>query len=131
VNAGTSAFAIALCLAAIAAVAGWASPARWRSRVSGPLLSASGIACALSGAAALTGERWTVDLPMLLPLAGLRLSADALSGWFLLLVGAVTAIVGVYTIGYAGTRRRRAGIPCRAWHSPVVYGVDDPRSRGG
>ncbi len=101
-SAGASALLAALALAVAAAVVAMAAPARWRARASGPLIVTSGGGIAVAGLAALGGERWAVDLPMLLPFAGLRFGADALAGWFLFLVGAVTAVVGVYTVGYAG-----------------------------
>lgn len=97
-----AALVTALAFAACAAVAGLVVPAGWRARVGGTLVYLSGCAGVLAGVGALAGHTWRADLPELLPLAGIRLAADALSGWFLLLVGAVTAIVGVYTIGYAG-----------------------------
>jgi formate hydrogenlyase subunit 3/multisubunit Na+/H+ antiporter MnhD subunit len=97
-----TALAAALGLAASAAVCGPILPATWRSRFGGSLLCLSGAAGATAGAAALAGNSWRMDLPALLPLAGVHLAVDALSGWFLLVVGAVTAVVGLYTVGYAG-----------------------------
>jgi formate hydrogenlyase subunit 3/multisubunit Na+/H+ antiporter MnhD subunit len=78
------------------------APPAWRARLVGPLVTLSGVAGAAAGLAAATGTGWRAVLPDLLPLAGLEFAADPLSGWFLLLVGSVTAIVGVYTIGYTG-----------------------------
>jgi formate hydrogenlyase subunit 3/multisubunit Na+/H+ antiporter MnhD subunit len=92
----------ALVLVAAAGLAASMLPARWRACVVGVLLAAAGGCAVAAGAAALAGHPWQADLPELLPLAGVRLSVDNLSGWFILLVGAVTAIVGVYTVGYAG-----------------------------
>src|SRR5687767_4371230 len=95
-----TALVAALVLAACAATAGLMVPAGRRARIGGILVCLSGCAGVIAGVGALAGQAWWVHLPELLPLAGIRLGADALSGWFLLLVGAVTAIVGVYTIGY-------------------------------
>jgi formate hydrogenlyase subunit 3/multisubunit Na+/H+ antiporter MnhD subunit len=66
------------------------------------LTALSGGAGVVAGAAAATGTVWQASLPGLLPLSGLTFGTDALSGWFLLLVGGVTAVAGVYVIGYAG-----------------------------
>jgi len=97
-----TALVTALVSAASGATAGLSLPASWRARVVGTLLFLSGVAGLLAGLAALSGHDWQTDLPDLLPLAGIKLAVDGLSGWFLLLIGAVTATVGVYTIGYAG-----------------------------
>jgi formate hydrogenlyase subunit 3/multisubunit Na+/H+ antiporter MnhD subunit len=97
-----TALAAAFGLAAGAAISGLVLPATWRSRFGGSLLGLAGLAGAGAGAAALAGSTWRLNLPALLPLAGVQLAVDALSGWFLLVVGAVTAIVGLYTVGYAG-----------------------------
>jgi formate hydrogenlyase subunit 3/multisubunit Na+/H+ antiporter MnhD subunit len=96
------ALTVALAAAGVAAVAGLLMPAGWRARTVGGLIAGSGVAAVLCGVTALVGGDWHVELPDLLPLVGMRLSVDALSGWFLVLVGAVTAAGGVYTIGYAG-----------------------------
>jgi formate hydrogenlyase subunit 3/multisubunit Na+/H+ antiporter MnhD subunit len=95
-------------LGAAVAVAGVSGPAaavlprRWRAGVVGSGTAASGVAGAVAGGAALSGQAWRSALPGLLPLSGVRLEVDALSGWFLLLVGGVAALVGVYAAGYAG-----------------------------
>lgn len=75
---------------------------RWRAGVVGIGTAAAGAAGAVAGGAAVSGQIWWSVLPGLLPLSGVRLEVDALSGWFLLLVGGVAALVGVYTAGYAG-----------------------------
>ncbi|HCU49373.1 MAG TPA: hydrogenase 4 subunit B, partial [Micromonosporaceae bacterium] len=91
-----------LVLAATASLAGLVAPAAWRARVVGVLTAGSGVAGAVIGGLAVTGTTWHAQLPELLPLAGISLAADPLSGWFLLIIGAVTAAVGVYTMGYGG-----------------------------
>ncbi|WP_213453224.1 proton-conducting transporter transmembrane domain-containing protein [Rhizomonospora bruguierae] len=93
----------AFVLAGVGGVAGLAVPARWRSAAVGAVTAAVGVAGAVSGVAAVSGTGWQVRLPGLLPLAGVTLAVDPLAGWFLLLIGGVAAVVGVYTIGYAGT----------------------------
>jgi formate hydrogenlyase subunit 3/multisubunit Na+/H+ antiporter MnhD subunit len=92
----------ALALAASAASASLILQPGWRARFTGTLLCLSGAAGLTAGVTALAGNAWRADLPELLPLVGVQLAIDGLSGWFVLVVGAVTAIVGVYTIGYAG-----------------------------
>jgi hydrogenase-4 component B len=103
VNPTGTALTAALVLAASAAVAALVFPATWRARVVGTLVAGTGSAGLWAGAAALSGHSWDADLPRVLPLAGVRLAVDGLSGWFLLLIGAVVVAVGVYTIGYAGS----------------------------
>jgi formate hydrogenlyase subunit 3/multisubunit Na+/H+ antiporter MnhD subunit len=98
-----------LVLSVGAALAGLIVPPSRRPQFVGVLLAALGGCGVWAGAAALAGYTWRADLPDLLPLAGIRLTVDGLSGWFLLLVGAVTATVGVYTIGYAGRDGRGSG----------------------
>jgi len=73
-----------------------------RAALVGLLTALSGAAAVVAGAAAANGAAWSLAAPHLLPLTGVELAVDPLSGWFLLLVGAVTAVTGVYTIGYAG-----------------------------
>jgi hydrogenase-4 component B len=102
VNQVASALSAAFGLAVMGALAGLVAPARWRSVTAGAVTAAVGAAGAAAGLAAVSGAGWQVHLPDLLPLAGVSLSVDALAGWFLLLIGGVAAVVGVYTVGYAG-----------------------------
>ncbi|WP_173156120.1 proton-conducting transporter transmembrane domain-containing protein [Phytohabitans suffuscus] len=101
-NEVAAALAVAFALAGVGAAAGWAVPARGRSTVAGAATAGVGAAGAAAGLAAVSGTGWQGHLPDLLPLAGVTLSVDALAGWFLLLVGGVAVVVGVYTVGYAG-----------------------------
>lgn len=101
-NALPFALAASLGLAAAAPLAGAAVPARWRANLTGVLIALSGVAGAAIGGLAVTGATWHQELPGMLPLAGVSLAADPLSGWFLLIIGAVTAAAGLYTTGYAG-----------------------------
>ena len=91
-------------------------------RSSASWLGLSGVAGVWAGVAALSGKRGGADLPELLPLAGVRFGVDALSGWFLLLVGAVTSVVGIYTIGYAGSDGHGAGSRSRMATLPLFTG---------
>ena len=92
----------AMITAGAAGTAAAVLPPRWRGRAAGIGTAATGVAGAAAGWAALSGHVWHSALPGLLPLSGVRLEVDALSGWFLLLVGGVAALVGVYAVGYCG-----------------------------
>jgi hydrogenase-4 component B len=88
--------------AGVSGLAAAVLPSRWRAGVVGVGTAVTGVAGAVAGGAALSGQAWGSLLQGLLPLGGARIEVDALSGWFLLLVGAVAALAGVYTAGYAG-----------------------------
>jgi len=123
VNPTGTALITALLLAVTAALAALVFPAAWRARVVGTLVAGTGSSGVWAGAAALSGHGWDADLPRLLPLAGMRLAVDSLSGWFLLLIGAVAVAVGVYTIGYAGPGGRGAGSRPSLSLLPVFVGA--------
>ncbi|MBX6387985.1 MAG: hypothetical protein IRZ08_03100 [Frankia sp.] len=72
------------------------------------LVGAAGVAC---GVAALDRGIEPIELAGALPLAGLRLAADATSGLFLVLIGAVAVAAGIYTAGYAGRGHGSARTP--------------------
>jgi formate hydrogenlyase subunit 3/multisubunit Na+/H+ antiporter MnhD subunit len=110
VNPVGAGLAVAASLAVCGCAAALIGPARPRAAIVGGLTCLSGAGGAIAGAAALAGTRLTVTAPAVLPtVGGLVFVADALSGWFLLLIGAVTAIVGIYTIGYARPAGHGAG----------------------
>ncbi|MGI5132803.1 proton-conducting transporter membrane subunit [Pseudonocardia sp. CA-107938] len=67
----------------------------------GALTAAAGAAGVVAGAAASLGQRWSVELPAVLPLSGVVVAVDGLSGVFLAVGGAVTVAASVYGIGYA------------------------------
>ncbi|MGH3392424.1 MAG: proton-conducting transporter membrane subunit, partial [Actinomadura sp.] len=92
----------AIATSGVSALGAAVLPPRWRAGVVGIGTAVTGVAGAVAGGAALSGAVWRSVLPGLLPLGGVRLEVDALSGWFLLLVGGVAALVGVYAAGYAG-----------------------------
>jgi formate hydrogenlyase subunit 3/multisubunit Na+/H+ antiporter MnhD subunit len=102
VNPTGAAFAAAMGSAAIAGLVGLLVAARWRSRLVGALLAIAGGSATFAGSAAVTGHGWDYQQSQVFPPVGLELGLDALSGWFVALVGAVVLVVGVYTIGYAG-----------------------------
>jgi hydrogenase-4 component B len=82
------------------AAAGVLAPARVRPLAVGASTALVGLGGVLAGAAALGGHEWSATAPDLLPLGAADLAVDALSGAFLLMVGAVAVAVGVYSIGY-------------------------------
>lgn len=97
-----SALATAVGLAGAGAAAGAFAPERTRAAAVGVCTTALGVAGLVAGIAALGGTGWSADLPWLLPLAGVHLAVDALSGLFMAVAGAVVAAVAVYGIGYTG-----------------------------
>ncbi|MFG2088466.1 MULTISPECIES: proton-conducting transporter membrane subunit [unclassified Spirillospora] len=101
-----AAFTAALGLGLLAA-AGSLLPRRVRPAAAGGGTAAAGAAAVVAGLAAMAGHPWAVWLPDLLPLAGVRLAVDALSGLFIAVTGAVAVCAAVYAIGY--TRPARAG----------------------
>jgi hydrogenase-4 component B len=110
-----SALAAGAGLAGAGAVTGAFMPVRARALVVGVLTAGLGGAGVVAGGAALGGARWSAELPGLLPLAGVHLGVDALSGLFMAVAGAVVAAVAVYGIGYAGhgsdSRWAQAALP--------------------
>jgi formate hydrogenlyase subunit 3/multisubunit Na+/H+ antiporter MnhD subunit len=112
--------------AVIGALAITLVPERLRPLASGVVTTGVGVGGVLAGMGGLmgggsSGSTWTRIAPGLLPLGEARLSVDALSGVFLLLVGAVAIAAGVYGIGYtsngphhanpAGSRTAQATVP--------------------
>ncbi|MFE7607025.1 proton-conducting transporter transmembrane domain-containing protein [Streptomyces celluloflavus] len=87
-------------LAGAGAAAGMLAPGRGRAAAVGACTAGAGGAGLVAGVAALSGARWSMDLPGVLPLAGVRLAVDPLSGLFMAVAGAVVAGVAVYGIGY-------------------------------
>ncbi|MEU8804289.1 proton-conducting transporter membrane subunit [Spirillospora sp. NPDC048819] len=101
-----AAFCAALGLGLLAA-AGALLPRRARPAAAGGGTAAAGAAAVVAGLAAMAGHPWSVWLPDLLPLAGVRLAVDPLSGLFIAVTGAVAVCAAVYAIGY--TRPARDG----------------------
>lgn len=69
----------------------------------GGTLATAGVGAAglAAGCAALGGARWSASYAWLLPLGGVRLEVDALSGLFMAVAGAVVLAVAVYAAGFA------------------------------
>jgi formate hydrogenlyase subunit 3/multisubunit Na+/H+ antiporter MnhD subunit len=93
--------AAAGCAAGLGAAVGVLARPRWRAVGVGVLTSLTGLGGVVVGAAALSGRRWDAEVSGLLPLGSVELAVDPLSGFFLLLVGAVALAAGLYSIGYA------------------------------
>ena len=92
-------------------------PERTRHVVGGSVTALVGAGGILAGLGGLVGPVWTRVAPGLLPLGEARLSVDALSGVFLLLIGGVAIAAGVYGIGYTAPGGRHAhdpGLPTAA-----------------
>ena len=73
----------------------------------GILTSVLGVAGVGVGLAGILGPPRSVQIGWLVPLIGVALQMDPLGGFFIALIGAVAAPVGVYAIGYA--RREHLG----------------------
>lgn len=101
-NAGQAALLAAAGIGVASALAGPLTPVRGRAAVVGTGTAAVGGAGLVAGALALGGRSWSASLPWLLPLAGVHLSVDALSGLFMAVAGAVAVVAAVYGIGYVG-----------------------------
>ncbi|MFJ2577943.1 proton-conducting transporter membrane subunit [Kitasatospora aureofaciens] len=118
------ALAAASALAAAGTAAGLVLPERARPAAVGACTAGVGAAGLAAGVAALGGQRWSASLPDLLPLAGVHLAVDALSGLFIAVSGGVIVAAAVYGIGY--TRHGLAGrgvqavLPLFAWTLVLV-----------
>ncbi len=76
------------------------APARYRALLTGPVVSAIGIAGVVTGWAAVTGQHGSLPVPITIPLGAVTFAPSALGGYFMLVIGAVGAICGIYAIGY-------------------------------
>ena len=98
--------------------------------VGGVLAGIGGIAGTGSNGSGLDSGAWTRVSTGLLPLGEARLTVDALSGVFLLLVGAVAIAAGIYGIGYTadgGHHSEPGRFPHDSSDRPAVCGIDDLR----
>jgi hypothetical protein len=77
-------------------------PVRALPAVGGLATAAVGAAGVVCGAVAVGGDVEPSHVGWLLPLAGATFAADATSGLFMLVTGAVGVAAGIYTVGYAG-----------------------------
>lgn len=82
-----------------------------------PLGAAGSLVLAAAGYAAITGEGQALVLPLGLPDLPFHLRIDPLSGFFLLLLGAVSAGVSVYASGYLRPDEDSSpGLQCFFYH---------------
>ena len=96
-----SGLAAAGALAVVTALLSLLVPRQWRASVSGAGTALTGLAGTAAGVAAVTGHRSPViSAPGVLPLAGVSLAVDPLSGWFIAVTGTVAVAAGIYAIGY-------------------------------
>jgi formate hydrogenlyase subunit 3/multisubunit Na+/H+ antiporter MnhD subunit len=87
-----------------------ARPAKQRYLLS-MLLAASGIMAFLSGILSLTfPATGSIQLPIGLPWLPMHLKLDALSGFFMLTVGALLFPVGIYSVGYLKEISEKRGL---------------------
>lgn len=104
-----------LLLAPAAVAVAVLSPTRLRPVLTGVSAAVVGLAGAVTGALLLAGERGRVDFPTSLQLGEVGLDPSPLGGFFMLVVGAVGAVAGVYAIGYvdgpAASRTSGASLP--------------------
>lgn len=114
--------------AAAGAAAGALAPARVRPFAVGLLTAVVGVGGVLAGGAALGGQTWSLTLPHLLALGDAVLAVDALSGAFLLLVGAVAVAAGAYSVGYTSPAGLHAAADDQA---APLGGVTRPPEQAG
>jgi hydrogenase-4 component B len=111
--------AVACGLTGAAVVVTVCVPARLRPGLAAGSTALVGAAGFVAGVAALCGGTWTAHIGWLLPLSGVDLAVDPLGGWFLAVGGAVTAVAGVYGIGYAS--RGHTPIDRVSWATLPVF----------
>ncbi|ODU06416.1 MAG: hydrogenase 4 subunit B [Pseudonocardia sp. SCN 72-86] len=99
-----------LAVALVAAVSAPALPRHLRPAVTGAGVAVAGLLGAVAGALAVAGTTWTAAAPGLLPLTGVELTVDSLSGLFLAVGGAVATAVGIYAVGAAHHGVDRPGV---------------------
>jgi hydrogenase-4 component B len=92
----------AVAVGMLSAIAALLVPDQVRAAVVGVGTAICGAAGVASGIGAISGQTFSLAVPALLPLSGVTVTVDALSGVFLAVTGAVAVAAGVYGIGYAG-----------------------------
>jgi formate hydrogenlyase subunit 3/multisubunit Na+/H+ antiporter MnhD subunit len=114
-NVAATFLAAAAVLGMLAAIAGalpdYVLKPHLRAAVAGFGTALAGAAGAVAGIAAMTGDAYTADVPGLLPLSGVTISIDALSGPFLTAIGVAAVACGVYSVGDARSRVVQAVVP--------------------
>jgi formate hydrogenlyase subunit 3/multisubunit Na+/H+ antiporter MnhD subunit len=131
VNPAAVGLGLALGLGLTSAAAALAVPRRVRPLVVGLGTATCGLAAVVSGVAGLSGRCWAVFWPQLLPLTGVRLAVDPLSGVFIALTGVVAVCAAVFGIGYTAGRQDLSGrVPQAAFPLFVVSLLLVPAAAG-
>ncbi len=100
-NLAQSGLGTAVALGVLTAVLALLVPARSRAASTGTGTVLTGVAGAVAGITAVTGQSFALALPGLLPLSGISVAVDPLAGIFLAVIGGVAVIAGIYGVGYA------------------------------
>ncbi|SDZ36213.1 Formate hydrogenlyase subunit 3/Multisubunit Na+/H+ antiporter, MnhD subunit [Amycolatopsis xylanica] len=108
----SAAFGVAVVSGVLSALAALLVPARARAAVVGAGITVTGAAGVVAGAAAMTGQSFSLALPGLLPLSGVALTMDALGGLFVAVTGGVAVATGIYGISYT-----RHGLAARGFQA--------------
>jgi formate hydrogenlyase subunit 4 len=77
------------------------APTRALASAGGLATAAVGVTGLAGGVLAVAGDLGPGHVGWLVPLSGASFAADATSGLFLLVIGAVSVVAGLYTVGYA------------------------------
>ena len=99
-NTAALGFGLALGAAAAASMTALLVADRIRPAAVGLLTALSGAAAVVAGVAGAAGDSFSLALPNLLPLFGVRLVLDPLGGMFVAVIGGVALISAVFGIGY-------------------------------
>jgi formate hydrogenlyase subunit 3/multisubunit Na+/H+ antiporter MnhD subunit len=114
-NLAASSLAAAVVLGVLASIAGalpdYVLKANLRAQIAGFGTALAGVAGVVAGIAAMTGQVYTASVPGVLPLSGVIIELDALSGPFLAAVGVVAVATGAYCAGDARSRVVQSVLP--------------------
>ncbi|HEY7592904.1 MAG TPA: proton-conducting transporter membrane subunit [Actinophytocola sp.] len=114
-NVAATFLAAALVLGVLAALAGslpdYVLKANLRAPAAGLGTALAGAAGVVAGIAAMTGDPYSASVPGVLPLTGVRIELDPLSGPFLAAVGVAAVATGVYAVGDARSRVVQSVVP--------------------
>lgn len=100
-NVAAGGFGAAIAVGALSTVAALVVPQRVRSTVVGAGTALAGVAGVTAGAAAMTGQAFSLVLPRVLPLSGVSFTMDGLGGLFTAVTGGVAVAAGIYGVAYA------------------------------
>ena len=91
---------VAVAVGVLSGLAAVVVPVRGRSAVVGIGTALTGLAGLVAGVAALGGQTFTLVLPGVLPLAGVRFALDPLGGLFVAVTAGVAVAAGIYGVSY-------------------------------